>query len=161
MERRINMKIKQVRIILILIIFATLPLATSAQNDLSEIYVSRDGSLSFDYPEGWVVEDNLILAAFSNDTSLFESGFSGPIPPGKIYGFIQGGTWRDIAANMDTSREVSAIGLAQQSLDQASEDTFALIEGPIQLEINADAALLAGTYLGTESVFIFIVVDNS
>ena len=151
---------KQVRIILILIIFVTLPLAASAQEDISETYVSRDGSLSFDYPTGWVVEDNLILSVFSNDPDLLTFGPSGPISSGKIYGTIQGGTWRDIAANMDTSHDVSAVGLAQQSFDQASEDTFTLIEGPSQLETDVDAALLAGTYLGTESAFIFIVVDN-
>lgn len=141
------------------------PVAAQAQNDANETaalpltatYTSPDGSLSFQYPGGWVVEANGPAAILATHRAVMEPGLT--LPAGEmradIYaaaiaslpGLDESSTLRDV---LDTATQVATLGDCEPFGE------------PVEITINDRPALRADQVCSAvDSVLIVVGIDEA
>lgn len=136
------------------------PLLALAQDGLGETFTTSDGSLSFNYPSGWFVnEDQRYLAATLSNVPADEIVYR-DTPPGQVHMVVYAGLisfwW---GSDMELSDDVTALEMAEQYPLIGYVD-MQVTDGPRPLDFAPDAAMVGGKEDGSEVLRIFIVLDG-
>jgi hypothetical protein len=144
---------------LALLLMLAIPLTAQAQ-DLTETYTSTDGTLSFNYPSGWVVEGFSSFATIANSQEALEAN-SDSLTSGQVQISIFVGPMSDLLADATVTLPENPTAMDIMNILVAEGEEGVTFSGkPEPVDVGEDAAILTGTEEGVETTVILAIQND-